>query len=180
MLLQGELPINPAMPPISEPTIFLADLLWTLIRSIVTFLICLVLGLIGIKLLDKVTPKIKEIEMVKGKPVPTALFAAGFLIFLGLIFYASVLSPLPIGIVTGFGHTVTPIQLLAYRLITLLAGLAVSLVLAIMFYRIMAEIEPFGIDLDDVQKEPIAVGIYVFGYLVFLGLIFFAALVLPV
>ena len=179
MLLQ-ELPLNPTMPPTSDPAIFFVDLVWTLIRSIVTFLLCFVLGLAGVKLLDKITPKIKEIEMVRGKPVPTALFAAGFLIFLGLIFYASVISPLPIGIVTGIGYTVTPAQLLAYKLITLLAGLAISLLFAIFFYRIMAEIEPFGIDLDDVQKEPVAVGIYIFGYLVFLGLIFFTALILPV
>ena len=180
MLVQGELPISPTMPPISDPMVFFTDLAWTLIRSVLTFLLCFVLGLAGVKLLDKVTPEIKEIEMVRGKPVPTALFAAGFLVFLGLIFYASVISPLPIGISTGLGYTVAPAQLLAYKLITLLAGLGTSLLLAIVFYRVMARVEPFGIDLDDVQKEPIAVGIYIFGYLVFLGLVFFTALVLPV
>lgn len=180
MLFLEELSINPTIPPVSDPSVFFADLAWTLIRSLITFLVCFVLGLAGVKLLDKVTPKIKEIEMVRGKPVPTALFAVGFLIFLGLIFYASVISPLPIGLTTGLGHTITPAQLLAYKLITLLAGLGISLLFAIIFYRIMAQMEPFGIDLDDVQKEPIAVGIYILGYLIFLGLIFFSALILPV
>ncbi len=180
MNLGQEPPISPPLPPPGDPAVFLADLAWTLARSLITFVICFVLGLIGIRLLDKITPRIKEIEMIRGKPVPTALYSSGFFIFLGLIFYASVVSPLPIGLVTGVGYTVTPVQLVAYKLITMLAGLGFSLLFAVIFYRVMAIIEPFGIDLDDVQKEPIAVGVYVMGYLIFLGLIFLTVLTLPV
>jgi hypothetical protein len=39
---------------------------------------------------------------------------------------------------------------------------------------------PFGIDLDDVNKNPMATGIYVMGYTVFLGVILYVSLLLPV
>jgi hypothetical protein len=44
---------------------------------------------------------------------------------------------------------------------------------------VLAKIEPFGLDLDDVDKEPLAVAAYLFGYLVFLGAAVYVALMLP-
>jgi hypothetical protein len=37
----------------------------------------------------------------------------------------------------------------------------------------------FGVDLDDVNKSPVAIGVFLFGYEVFLGLIIYASLVMP-
>jgi succinate-acetate transporter protein len=55
----------------------------------------------------------------------------------------------------------------------------VSLLFGWLFYVIFAKLTPFGIDLDDVNKSPIAVGIFLFGYEVFLGLIIYGSLMIP-
>jgi uncharacterized membrane protein YjfL (UPF0719 family) len=49
-----------------------------------------------------------------------------------------------------------------------------------MFYLIFAKLTPFGIDLDDINKHPVAVGSFLFCYEVFLGLIMLASLTLPI
>ena len=170
-----------SIPPVwLDPTVFLTNLAWVLIRSFITFVICFGFGLAGIKILDKLTPGIREMENIKGQPVPTALFAAGMFVFLSLTFIGSVIAPLPIGVSSGLGSAVNPILVLGYRLITLLAGFVISLVFAAMFYRILGGMHPFGIDLDDVNKNPMATGIYVMGYTVFLGVILYVSLLLPV
>jgi hypothetical protein len=38
---------------------------------------------------------------------------------------------------------------------------------------------PFGIDLDDINKSPVAVGVFLFGYEVFLGLLLYGSLIIP-
>jgi hypothetical protein len=55
----------------------------------------------------------------------------------------------------------------------------ISLLFAGIFYRILAKMEPFGLDLDDVDKAPVATGIYLMGYLVFLGVILYMSLLIP-
>jgi succinate-acetate transporter protein len=55
----------------------------------------------------------------------------------------------------------------------------VSLIFGWLLYFIFARLSPFGIDLDDVNGSPIAVGIYLFGYEVFLGLIVYGSLMIP-
>lgn len=166
--------------PWLDPSVFLTNLAWVLVRSFATFVICFGIGLAGIKVLDKITPGIKEIENIRGQPVATALFAAGMFIFLSLTFIGSVTAPLPIGISSGMGRTVNPALLFAYRLVALVAGYVISLIFATVFYRILGKMRPFGIDLDDVNKSPIATGIYLMGYLVFLGVILYVSLLLPV
>jgi len=56
----------------------------------------------------------------------------------------------------------------------------VSLLFGWLFYVIFAKLRPFDIDLDDINKNPVAVGIFLFSYEVFLGLIVFASLTLPI
>jgi succinate-acetate transporter protein len=55
----------------------------------------------------------------------------------------------------------------------------VSLLFGWLFYTVFARLTPFGMDLDDVNKSPVAVGIFLFGYEVFLGLIVYGALMMP-
>ena len=167
------------MPPWLDPMIFMTNLAWVLVRSFVTFLICFAMGLAGIKVLDRITPGIKEMTNIKGQPLPTALFATGMFIFLSLTFIGSVIAPLPIGVSSGMGAAISPAIAFAYRLVALLAGYVISLIFAAVFYRILARMEPFGIDLDDVDKSDVATGIYVMGYLVFLGVILYASLLIP-
>jgi len=74
---------------------------------------------------------------------------------------------------------VSPVMILAYRLLTLLAGFLISILFTFILTRVLDQWDPFGIDLHDVEKESIAVGIYVMGYLIFLGIILHASLLLP-
>jgi hypothetical protein len=167
-------------PTIFDPMAFLIDLAWTLIRSFATFIICFALGLAGLRILDRLTSGIKEVRNIKGQPIPTALFGAGMFVFLALAFAGSVMAPLPIGLASGLGATVSPWLILGYRLTALLVAFVISIVLAVFFYEIMGHLKPFDIDLDDVNKSPLATGIYVMGYTIFLGVILYASLLLPV
>ncbi|MEM2000915.1 MAG: hypothetical protein QXO30_07790, partial [Candidatus Caldarchaeum sp.] len=125
-------------------------------------------------------PGIREIQVIRGNSLATGVFAAGFFVYLSMGFVASMASPLPIGLETGVATlNVNPAVLIAYKLITLFAAVLLSYVFAIIYYRILAKIEPFGLDLDDVDKEPLAVGVYLFGYFVFLGAVIYVALMLP-
>lgn len=170
-----------SLPPVwLDPAVFLANLAWVLVRSFATFVICFGIGLTGLKLLDKLTPEIKEMQNIKGQPLPTALFAAGMFVFLSLTFVGSVTAPLPIGLSSGLGAAVSPLLIFSYRLLVLLAGFVISLAFAVIFYRILGKAAPFGIDLDDVNKNSTATGVYVMGYLIFLGVILYASLLLPV
>lgn len=170
-----------SLPPVwLDPAVFLTNLAWTLMRSFVTVIVCFCLGLAGVKILDRLTPGITEMRNIRRSPLSTALFAAGMFAFLSLTFIGSVAAPLPIGLSSGLGSTVSPWLILGYRLIGLLAGFIISMIFAGIFYRILAKPRVFGIDLDDVNKDPVATSLYVAGYLVFLGAILYACLLIPV
>jgi len=170
-----------SLPPVwLDPAIFLTNLAWALVRSFVTFVVCFVLGLAGVKILDRLTPGITEMRNIRRQPLSTALFAAGMFIFLSLAFVGSVAAPLPIGLSSGLGATVSPLLVLGYRLIALLAGFIISIVFAGIFCRVLEKVGPFGVKLDDVNKDPVATSLYVVGYLIFLGAILYACLLIPV
>ncbi len=175
------IPLQVPLPPGAfDPTVFLANLLWTLGRSFLTFVICFCIGLAGLKVLDWLTPGIKELAEIRHEPLPTALFAFGMFVFLSLAFLGSVSAPLPIGISSGLGATVNPWVVFGYRLIALLAGFLISLVFAAIFYGVLSRMAPFGIELNDVNKSSIATAIYTTGYIVFLGVIIYGSLLLPI
>ncbi len=170
----------PLPPTWLDPVVFLINLFWTLARSLATFIICFGIGLLGLKMLDLLTPGIRELRNIRGKPLPTALFALGMLIFLSLTFLGSATAPLPIGVSSGLGARVNPWAVFGYRMIALLAGFIISLIFAFIFDRILSSLRPFGVNLDDVNKSDVATGIYVMGYVIFLGVILYASLLLPV
>ncbi|MEM3494667.1 MAG: hypothetical protein QW724_00130 [Nitrososphaerota archaeon] len=172
--------VPPQPPPWLDPTVYLTNLGWVLLRTFVTFLLIFFIGIGSLRVLDYITPGISEISKVRSNPIAVALFAAGFFVYLSFAVIASMISPLPIGTTTGLVSGVNPLVLLTYKLITLFFGVLISLLFAFIYYRILAKIEPYGIDLDDVDKEPMAVGIYLMGYLIFLGAIVYVALLLPV
>ena len=175
------IPLQVPLPPgLLDPGVFLTNLLWTLIRSFVTLIICFCIGLAGLRILDWLTPGIKELRRIRREPLSTALFALGMFVFLSLAFLGSVTAPLPIGVSSGLGASVSPWLVFSYRLIALLAGFVISLVFAAIFYRILGIVAPFGIDLDSVNRDSIATAVYVAGYLVFLGVIVYGSLLLPV
>jgi len=65
------------------------------------------------------------------------------------------------------------------RLLIVIISFFVSLLLGGLFYLTFAKLSPFGVDLDDINKHPIAIGVFLFCYEVFLGLIMLASLTLP-
>ena len=150
-----------------------ALLLW-FVRALISSLICLFVGYVGIRSLDYITTKINEFRIIKGDPLATSLFVSGFLIFAGLVVYGSLVNPFFLAQSVIFG---------AYfnieRLLIVVLSFCVSLFVGWLFYFVFAVLTPFGVDLDDVNKSPVAVGLFLFGYEVFLGLIIYASLMVP-
>ena len=56
----------------------------------------------------------------------------------------------------------------------------VSLLFGWLFYTVFSKLKLFGVDLDDINKNPVAVGVFLFSYEIFLGLIMYASLTLPI
>lgn len=150
-----------------------AILLW-FVRALISSIICLVLGYSGLMVLDRITTKISEFKHVRGDPVATGLFVGGFLIFAGLVVYGSMVNPffLSQSVIIGSYFNIK-------RLVVVILSSVVGLIFGWLFYFIFAILTPFGVDLDDVNKSPIAVGVFLFCYEVFLGLIIFAGLMIP-
>jgi uncharacterized membrane protein YjfL (UPF0719 family) len=159
---------------VAVPSEFLTSLLLWFARAFISSIICLAIGLISIKSVTHVTTKISEFKTIKGNPVATGLFVSGFLVFAGLVVYGSMVNPFFLGQSVLFGSYFN-IQ----RLLVVALSFFVSLFFGWFFYVIFAKLTPFGVDLDDVNKSPIAVGIYLFGYEVFLGLIVYGSLMIP-
>jgi len=156
------------------PTEFITSLLLWFVRAFVSSIICVAIGLLAIKIMTHVTSTISEFKAVKGNSVATGLFVSGFLIYAGLVVYGSMVNPFFLSqsvMISSFFNL--------QRLLVVVLSFFVSLFFGWLFYFIFAKLSPFGVDLDDVNKSPIAVGIYLFGYEVFLGLIVFGSLMIP-
>ena len=159
---------------VAIPSSFLTSLLLWFVRAFISSIICLAIGIIAIKSLTLITTRISEFQTVKGDPVATGLFVSGFLVFAGLVVYGSMVNPffLSQSVLIGSYFNIQ-------RLLVVALSFFVSLFFGWLFYVIFAKLRPFGVDLDDVNKSPIAVGIYLFGYEVFLGLIIYGSLMIP-
>jgi hypothetical protein len=156
------------------PSNFLIGLSLWFVRAFISSIICLAIGLIAIKILTRVTTKISEFSTIKGDPIATGLFVSGFLVFAGLVVYGSMVNPFFLGqsvMYTSYFN----IQ----RLLVVALSFFISIFFGWLFYAFFVKITLFGVDLDDVDKSPIAVGIYLFGYEVFLGLIVCGSLMVP-
>jgi hypothetical protein len=156
------------------PSEFLTSLLLWFVRAFVSSIICLTIGIIALKILTLITTKISEFKDIKGNPVATSLFVSGFLVFAGLVVYGSMVNPFFLGQSVLIGSYFN-IQ----RLLVVALSFFVSLFFGWLFYVIFAKLKIFGVDLDDVNKSPIAVGIFLFGYEVFLVLIVYGSLMIP-
>ena len=153
---------------------FVTALLLWFVRALVSSLICLFIGYIGIKSFDYITTRMYEFKIIKGDPLATSLFVSGFLIFAGLVVYGSMVNPFFLGQSVIFGAYFN-----VERLLIVVLSFGVSLLFGWLFYFVFAKLKPFGVDLDDVNKSPIAVGVFLFGYEVLLGLILYASLMIP-
>jgi len=146
-------------------------LIW-LARVILLALICTLLAWLGIRALDALTPHIHQRQRIGESPIATGLFIAGFFILIGLVVH---------GAITALTVVVAPIlgYIFDFRTWGVLAiSFVISLLIGIALFHIVDKLTP-RIPFISVNKSPVAVGIYVFGYLVFFGLILHAALTTP-
>ncbi len=146
-------------------------LIW-LAKVILLTLIATLLAWLGIRVLDALTPRIHERQRIGESPVATGLFIAGFFILVGLVVH---------GAITALTAVTAPIlgYIFDFRIWGVLAiSFVVSLLIGIALFHIVDKLTP-KIPFVSVNKSPVAVGIYVFGYLIFFGLILHAALTGP-
>jgi hypothetical protein len=153
--------------------LLLTTLFW-FARAFISSLICLFLGYLGIIILDNITTKITEFKTIKGDPLGTSLFVSGFFILAGLVVYGSMSEPLFQSQAAIFNVSVN-----IERVLIVVLSFFASLIFGWLFYLAFAKLTPFGVDLDDVNKSPAAVGMFLFGYEVFLGLVLYASITIP-
>ncbi len=146
-------------------------LIW-LAKVIVLALVSILLAWLGIRALDALTPRISERQRIGESPVATGLFIAGFFILVGLVIHGAATAYTAIGSsIVGYIFDLRTWGMLAVSFI-------ISLFVGIALFRMVDKLTP-KIPFLSVNKNPVAVGIYVFGYLVFFGLILHAALTGP-
>ena len=146
-------------------------LLWLARTAFYAFVSAFLLW-IGIRVLDVLTPRIHERQKIGESPISTGLFIGGFFIFTGLVIHGAATLPFT----TGASPLV--IVFSPVRLGLLVAGFFLSIIVGIALFNILDWLTP-RIPFRGVNTEPIAVGLYVFGYLVFFGLVLHAALTTP-
>ena len=150
---------------------WLIVVLW-MAKTVLLAIICTFLAWLGIRVLDALTPHIHKRQLIGQSPVATGMFIAGFFILVGLVIHGTLAAP------AVFGGPLLGYFLDFRRLSLIAVSFLVSLLLAIALFRIVDRLTP-KIPFININKSPEAVGIYVFGYLVFLGLILHAALTAP-
>ena len=146
-------------------------LIW-LAKVVLLALISTFLAWLGIRVLDALTPHIHQRQRIGESPVATGLFIASFFILVGLVIH---------GAITALTAVIPPIlgYIFDFRIWGVLAiSFMVSLIIGIALFHIVDKLTP-KIPFVNVNQSPVAVGIYVFGYLVFFGLILHAALTGP-
>ncbi|MFQ5834828.1 MAG: DUF350 domain-containing protein [bacterium] len=147
---------------------YLLALFWA-VRLVVISFLCAFLGWLGIRILDALTPRIHERERIGKDPLSVGLFIAGFTIFIGLVIHGSSTAPIAIG-----GSLIQ--SLMGFRRLALISlGFFVSLLIFIALFNILNKLTP-KIPFFSIKDNSVAVGIYVFAYLIFLGIILHAAL----
>jgi len=154
---------------------FLTSLGLWFVRAFVSSLICLLIGYVGIRSITFFTTKIKEFESIKGNSLATSLFVGGFFVYAGLVVYGSMVNPFFLSQSVTVGSYFN-----LQRLLVVIVSFFVSLFFGGLFYLVFSKLRPFGVDLDDINKHPMAVGIFLFCYEVFLGLIVLASLTIPI
>ncbi len=138
--------------------------LW--VAKVVLFvLICFFLGWLGLRVLDALTPRIHERELMGKNPRSVGLFISGFLIYIGLVIH---------GAVTTLPGGSLELDLIMRRLGLIVVAFVVSLLLAVGMFNLLDRLTP-RIPFSSLRESSLGTGFYVFGYFLFLGLITNAA-----
>lgn len=147
---------------------YLLVIFWITRIVVITFL-CSFLGWLGIRILDALTPKIHQREKIGENPVSVGLFIGGFTIFIGLIIHGTCTTPIAL----GNSLLQSLMNLRRFGLISI--SFFVSLLIGIALFNILDKATP-KIPFFSIKDNSLAIGIYVFSYLLFLGIILHAAL----
>jgi len=146
-------------------------LIW-LAKIILLTIVATLLAVLGVRIIDALTPQIHKRQRIGESPVATGLYIAGFFILIGLVIHGATTS------YTAVGSSVVE-YIFNFRTWGLLAvSFAISLLIGFAVFRIADKLTP-KIPFMSIDKNPVAVGIYVFGYFIFFGLILNAALTSP-
>jgi len=146
-------------------------LIW-MAKTVWLVVICTLLAWLGIRAFDALTPHIPHRQRIGESPLATGLFIAGFFILIGLVIHGALTAPTVIG-----GPLLT--YFFDFRRLGLLAlSFVVSLLIGVALFYVVDKLTP-KIPFVSIEPEPVAVGIHIFGYLVFFGLILHAALTIP-
>ena len=141
-----------------------------LVKTTILAFICAFIAWLGIRVLDALTPHIEEREKIGENPVSVGLFIAGFFILVGLVIHGAATAP------TLLGASVSDQAIEFLRRLGLIAAsFFVSLLVGVAMLQIIDRLTP-RISFMSVAQSSRGVGIYIFGYLIFLGLIMHAAL----
>jgi hypothetical protein len=153
--------------------LFYALSLW-FIRALTSSIICLIIGYLGIRGISLITTTVNEFETIKGHPQATSLFLGGFFIYAGLVIYGSMVNPffLSQSVSIGAFFNLT-------RLSVVVLSFIVSFIFGIVLHYLFSKLHLFAVDLDDINRDPLAIGVFLFCYQIFLGLIIFASLNVP-
>ncbi len=158
---------------VGPATPFYVTLLTWLVKTILFAFICAFLAWLGIRVLDALTPHIPHREMIGENPISTGLFIAGFFILIGLVIHGAITA------LTLVGAPLSEQGLDFLKKLGLVAvSFFISLLIGIALFKIIDLLTP-KIPFLKIRESSVAVGIYVFGYLVFFGLILHAALTTP-
>ena len=150
---------------------WLIVMIW-IARVVVLALICTLLAWLGIRVLDALNPRIHKRQRIGESPVATGLFIAGFLILVGLVIHGATTAYTAVGgSIVGYIFDSRTWALVAISFL-------ISLLLGVALFHIIDKLTP-KIHFININKSPVAVGAYVFGYLLFFGLILHAALTSP-
>ena len=143
-----------------------------LAKIILMAFICTLLAWLGIRTLDALTPHIHKRQLIGESPIATGLFIAGFFILVGMVIHGAATAHTAIGgSIVGYIFDFRAWGLLALSFL-------VSLFVGIALFHLVNKLTP-KIPFLSINESPVAVGIYVFGYLIFFGLILHAALTTP-
>jgi uncharacterized membrane protein YjfL (UPF0719 family) len=159
------------MPELSEPHPYYVTLALWLAKTSILVLVSGFLAWLGVRVLDTLTP-LHERERIGESPLATAWFMAGFFILIGLVIHGGATAP---GVVGG---PVLDYLIDLRRMGLIAASFVASLLLLLGVFLVLDKATP-KISFISIEDDPQAIGIYIFGYLVFFGLILHAALNSP-
>ena len=160
------------MSTISLTTPFYITILLWLAKTVILSFICGFIAWLGIRALDAITPDMPTRQRIGENPFATGLYISGFFIMIGLVVHGAATAPGVIG-----GPVVA--YLFDFGLLGLIAAsFFVSLLIAVVMFTVLDKMTP-RIPFKSIEKDPKSVGVFMFGYLVFFGLILHAAIISP-